>query len=153
MQGYRQRLPFKVLFKTFPSSKKTKDYALYFPAIHHCYEGELKVSIFTEKKGEVMQNTSISQTGCDESLSHGRILRSLGTFPGQCGFFPHSVILVCHWLSSAKVDESLRRSCTQIRDLYQSTDIKYFREKSAPGPKVCVSFQLEMELQSRGSNL
>lgn len=47
-----QGLPFKVLFKTLPTSKKTKDYALYFHVIHHWYGGELKVSIFTEKKGE-----------------------------------------------------------------------------------------------------
>lgn len=43
---------FKVLFKTFPSSKKTRDYALYFPAIHRWCGGEWKVPVCADKKGE-----------------------------------------------------------------------------------------------------
>lgn len=51
-QGPAQGLPLKVLFKTFPGSKETKDYAPYFQAIRHRYGGERKVPIFTERKGE-----------------------------------------------------------------------------------------------------
>lgn len=34
-----ERLPVRGVFKTFPSSEKTKDYAVYFQAIHHWYRG------------------------------------------------------------------------------------------------------------------
>lgn len=71
----------------------------------------------------------------------------------EYGFFPDSVTQSgIAWLFPAKEDESQNRAHTQITHFYPSTDIKYFREKNALGLKVCVSFQLEMELQSRGLN-